>query len=119
MANNKLRQNITKIRTSCHCLPIETQRKKKISREDRVCNLCKTEIGTEFHVLMNCRNSDISNLRETFLHKIWGINDQLRKLNVNDLFKYLVIGVDKEITFSFAIYLQKVFKLVKFQDKCE
>ena len=60
--------SVTKMRISCHPLPIETGRYKKIPRDQRFCPLCKSYIGDELHCLMECNHPSIASLqRENFL----------------------------------------------------
>ena len=48
--NVKTRVAVTKMRISCHLLPIESGRYEKIPRVERLCSLCnRSEIGDEFH----------------------------------------------------------------------
>lgn len=113
LENKNLRQHITKIRTSAHCLPIESLRKKRVPKELRLCNLCNCNIGSEFHVLMQCPQQEMVELRQTLKNKIMTINPQLHKFSSNDLFQYLLLANEKSTAFIFAIFLDKVFKLVK------
>ena len=51
--NVKTRVAVTKMRISCHLLPIESGRYKRIPRVERLCPLCnRSEIGDEFHYLL-------------------------------------------------------------------
>ena len=47
------------IRTRNHSLPIVTGRWQKIQHEERLCNLCKSEIGDEFHYVLVCKRLEI------------------------------------------------------------
>ena len=52
-----LKENVialAKFRTSNHKLPIETGRWSNIPRNQRICHLCETEIGDEYHYIMKC-----------------------------------------------------------------
>ena len=51
----KLRKLMTSIRTRNHKLPIETGRWVSIPNTERMCNLCKEEIGDEFHYILCCK----------------------------------------------------------------
>ena len=113
LESNKLRRNITQIRISCHNLPIEYLRKLNISRENRKCILCRSqEIGSEEHVLIYCENKDIVQHRKTLLDKITTVNYDFVKLNTYDKFIYLLLAIDNEVNFYFAIFLDKVYCLV-------
>ena len=63
----KQRKFFMQIRTRNHRLPIETGRWQKIQREERVCNLCKSEIGDEFHYVLVCQT--LKNVRKQYLNK--------------------------------------------------
>ena len=63
----KQRNFFMQIRTRNHRLPIETGRWQKIQREERLCNLCKSEIGEEFHNVVVCQN--LENVRRQHLNR--------------------------------------------------
>ena len=51
-------------------MPIETGRWIGLAREDRLCTLCNSnEIGTEFHYMYVCQNSQVVKMREKFIPK--------------------------------------------------
>ena len=59
---------ITKFRLSCTKLPIETGRYTNIDRELRFCNICNSnQIGDEYHLVFECTNVNIVNLRRKYL----------------------------------------------------
>ena len=63
----KTRVELTKMRISCHLLPIESGRYKKIARVERLCPLCnRSEIGDEFHYLLKFTHSSLSHIRGIF-----------------------------------------------------
>jgi hypothetical protein len=53
--NTKHRQNLTKFRLSNHKLMIEIGRHKKLSKEDRICEVCNNGIEDEVHFLVRCK----------------------------------------------------------------
>ena len=75
--------------------PIEIGRWNGIPKNERICHLCHTEIGDEFHFLFICQKEEIKVLREKFIpnyyvnfpsrHKLYGI---LRNCHV-ELYKNL------------------------------
>ena len=70
--NVKTRVAVTKMRISCHLLPIESGRYKKIPRVERLCPLCnRSEIGDEFHYLLKCTHSSLSHMRGIFLESLY------------------------------------------------
>ena len=56
---------LVKFRTSNHRLPIETGRWSNIPRNQRICMLCKEDIGDEFHYIMTC--SALNDCRKYYL----------------------------------------------------
>ena len=60
------RKHITRLRLSCHPLPIETGRysKKVTKREYRLCQICTSqEVGDEAHYLCRCKNEILEKTR--------------------------------------------------------
>ena len=83
--NVKTRVAVTKMRISCHLLPIESGRYKKIPRVERLCPLCnRSEIGDEFHYLLKCTHSSLSHIRGIFLESVYSINSNF----TNDLARH-------------------------------
>ena len=72
--NVNQRVAVTKMRISCHWLPIEAGCYKKVPREERFCSFCKPSIGNEFHYLMKCKHSSFSLLSSAFLERLYKIN---------------------------------------------
>ena len=113
MKNNNLRRCLTNIRISTHCLPVEHMRKFNIERSNRYCNLCDVNaVGSEEHVLLYCQNREIQSLREILYNKIIQTCEQFTNLQDTDKFKYLLMCIDENCNFYFAIYLDKIFRLI-------
>ena len=77
LKNFKTRVAVTKMQISCHLLPIESGRYKKIPTAERICPLCnRSAIGDEFHFLLKCNHSSLSHVRGTctFLGSLYSIN---------------------------------------------
>ena len=47
---------ITAFRTRNHRFPVETGRWRSKRQTERLCHLCKTDIGDEYHYVMKCEN---------------------------------------------------------------
>ena len=80
LKNFKTRVAVTKMQISCHLLPIESGRYKKIPTAERICPLCnRSAIGDEFHFLLKCNHSSLSHVRGTctFLGNLYLINSNL------------------------------------------
>ena len=71
---------ITHFRCSNLRLPIETGRWQNIPRHDRICTLCKSNIGDEFHLLFKCTYQNIVVLREKFLPSYYTVNPNYKKM---------------------------------------
>lgn len=67
----KLNQNnrlyISKLRCCNIKFPIETGRWTGIPVEDRICRLCRTNLGDEFHYLFNCKDSKVTEFRQKYI----------------------------------------------------
>ena len=111
---NYLRRNITNIRIPTYNLPIESLRKAKVKRDERICLLCTfEEIGSEFHAVIDCQNAQIKQLRLKLNENINDVHSQWKKLTGRQKFMYLTLAADKQCTFYFAIFLDKLYKEYK------
>jgi hypothetical protein len=114
ISNPKMRKNITKIRLSAHNFPIETLRKKNIPRNERFCHMCdNTHLGTEYHMIMLCKNNQISLIREELLRKMINTNIQFLYMNSPEIFIHLLMAQSADLAFYFGIFLGKLFKLIE------
>ena len=52
--NNKQCRILTAFRTRNHKLPVETGRWNNTPLSERICHLCQTEVGDEFHFVLKC-----------------------------------------------------------------
>ena len=96
--NVKTRVAVTKMRISCHLLPIESGRYKKIPRVERLCPLCnRSEIGDEFHYLLKCTHSSLSHIRGIFLESLSSINSNFTNVSCKALFLYIMSMCDQNI----------------------
>ena len=98
MKNVKTRVAVTKMRISCHLLPVESGRYKKIPRVERLCPLCnRSEIGDEFHYLLKCTHSSLSHIRGIFLESLYSINSNFTNMSCKALFLYIMSMCDQNI----------------------
>ena len=59
---------LCRLRTNNHRLPVVTGRYNRTPREERTCNKCNDNvIGDEYHVLLECNNQEITQLRIKYL----------------------------------------------------
>ncbi len=99
-------------------MPVNLLRKFNVRRDLRICTLCNNkEVGTEVHVTMHCENGNIVKCRKEFFQLIFASLDQLQRLDTEQLFTYLLACAETNITYYFAIFLDKIHKLLKSQSK--
>ena len=67
-------------RTSNLRLPIETGRWHNVPKEDRICNLCREQIGDEYHILFVCSNAKVVELRKKYLPNYYIVNPNSVKM---------------------------------------
>ena len=107
--NVKTRVAVTKMRISCHLLPIESGRYKKIPRVERLCPLCnRSEIGDEFHYLLKCTHSSLSHVRGTFLEILYSINSNFTNTSCKALFLYIMSMCDQNILNLSASHIENI-----------
>ena len=112
--NYKLRKHITGLRCASNILPVNYLRKKGVKRDERFCTMCNNnDIGTEIHTIMKCPNVTLEFLRREFFEKLYLISPQISKLNIEQKFYYVTACIDDKITFYYAIYLDKIYRLIK------
>ena len=111
--DHKLRGIFTGLRAASNPFPINKLRKFGIEREHRYCHLCdKNKLGTEIHVLMFCTNSDITKLRSSLLKEMYNLSPQLKGLSKEQLFFYVLLGIEISTVLKIAIFTEKVLKLL-------
>ena len=112
--NVKTRVAVTKMRISCHLLPIESGRYKKIPRVERLCPLCnRSEIGDEFHYLLKCTHSSLSHIRGIFLESLYSINSNFTNMSCKALFLYIMSMCDENIINLSASYIENILNCCK------
>ena len=106
------RKAITRLRLSCHTLPVEILRyhkTEKIERSERKCTLCTNkEVGDEWHYLANCKNNNISKNRAQFMEKIITIQPQLKTFELHTLMHYCVSLQDTSIQTETAKFVNEL-----------
>ena len=99
------------MRISCHLLPIESGRYKKIPRVERLCPLCnRSEFGDEFHYLLKCTHSTHHFLiiRGTFLESQYSINSNFTGMSCKALFLNIMSMCDENIIKLSASYIENI-----------
>ena len=102
------RKAITRLRLSCHTLPIERMRYQMVDRQERKCPFCRSEIGDEWHYLTKCNNKDIKNVRSEFVARVKSIQPQLINFNISDLMKYCVSMQDTSVQVETAHFANEL-----------
>ena len=106
--NVNQRVAVIKLRISCHLLPIEAGRYKKVPRDERFCSFCKPSIGNEFHYLMKCNHLSFSLLRSAFLERLYKINSNFIDMNCKALFIYILTMYDENVVNLCAQYIDNI-----------
>ena len=110
----QLRRNVSALRLSAHCLPVQQLRARGVPRDMRLCHMCDAGvIGTEEHVLLHCGNHVISQLRKQLLDKLHDTSSPLCQLPTDCQLHMLMLATDPVETFYFAIFLKKIYEAVK------
>ena len=112
------RIHLTRLRLSCHNLPIETQRynKEKITREERKCDICNlNETGDEEHYLNRCNNDKIEDIRRTFFSNIRLCNPQLDTFSDKNIVDYCLSMNDHSIQLPTSLFIQNLLKTYRKQ----
>ncbi len=110
--NIDARLQLTRFRTSCHRLHIETGRTTKgyTPVSERVCNLCNTgAIEDEEHFLLQC--STYNDLRNVLMSNITDIFPGATDLSQGELFGWLMASKNDKAINSTAVYVQKAMSL--------
>lgn len=93
---------ITKFRCSNLRFPIETGRWQNIPKQDRICTLCRDNIGDEFHLLFKCSHQNIVDLREKFLPRYFSVIPTYRKMD--GLFSLCNVALYKRL----SVFIKKI-----------
>ena len=105
---------LTRLRLSCHPLPIETGRysKNKIERENRICPICTVqEVGDEEHYLRRCSNSIIKQTRDKFTNDIKDKCQQMASFSIDNIIDYCMLLIDTSIHLPLAIYTKDIINI--------
>ena len=96
------RKLLTKFRISAHKLEIEHGRYHKLPIANRICGLCKTEVGDDIHILLQC--ATLNKRRSNFIKDISDKFPNFSKLDTKSQFIWLMSSEDK-------ILIQQVYPL--------
>ena len=66
------------------------------------------KIGDEYHVLFECSNQTLFDLRVKFMSTVYSINPQLNALKLVDQFYYCMLAADTNLRTHVGGYLHKV-----------
>ena len=106
------RRAITKLRLSCHTLPVEVMRYQKIERTERKCTICTNdEVGDEMHYLTSCDHEEMRNSREIFIQKAKSIQPQLKTFDKANLMTYSLSMNDESIQVETADFITEMLKI--------
>ena len=93
------RSLISRLRTGTLSLQIELGRFAKIPREQRICNLCKSDVEDEVHFMFNC--PELADVRQPFYEKV----SELRVCE-NDIKRFKTLD---SMPFMFGDFITKMW----------
>ena len=116
------RTAITKLRLSCHCLPVEVLRynknKNKIERKDRTCNICTmNKVGDEKHYLTECQNKGLVDIRQKFILEMKKTCPQMKFFSDENIVDYCISMKDENTQESTAKFVHDLISQYKKEDK--
>ena len=106
--NLNYRRAICNFRVNNTRIPKVTGRYKGLERSQRFCNLCNdNRVGDEYHVLFECKNLTILNLRQKYLPKYYTTHPSMWKL-------ILLLQADKaKVICKLGAFLKNTLPLFK------
>ena len=104
-----LRRALCNLRTNNSRIPKVVGRFSNIPREERYCHLCTNEglIGDEYHLLLECKNLQITNLRNKYISDTFSRHPSMQKC-IN-----LLSSVDVSEVRKLAFFLKNALPLYK------
>ena len=104
---------LTKFRLSLHPFPIERGRyvRPKLPRNKRKCVFCNDYIGSEFHVMMECNNRILKDLRIDFMSKVLNVCPDLQLLPLQQQFVYIFSCNDTSIIKETCSWVAKCYEV--------
>ena len=70
--------------------------------------VCKYDIGDEKHYLFECENKTITKTRDEFISTIYEKSPQIKKLGLDDKFKYMLLCRDESLVKDIGILFLKI-----------
>ena len=104
LSNTKCK-TLTAFRTRNHRLPVEVGRWSGIPLNERLCWLCKAEVGDEFHYLLKCTH--FKDIRPKYIKPYFTKNPNVLKFN------NLMNSTNKEIIRKLTTFIDIIIKNIK------
>ena len=117
--NVEHRNFFVKLRTGNNCLFLEKGRYQSLSREQRFCPLCNTEVENLEHFMFKCPELNVQ--RKSFLSKLYsftGENFRLEPFN-SQLKKIYTLNFEKDNDTITNIISKGIFDMYKAREKLE
>ena len=117
--NVEHRKFFVKLRTGNNCLFLEKGRYQSLSREQRFCHLCNTEVENLEHFMFKCPELNVQ--RKSFLSKLYrftGENFRLEPFN-SQLKKIFTLNFKKDNDTITNIISKGIFDMYKAREKLE
>lgn len=105
----KQRMILSKFRIGSHNLEIETGRHKDQPENERICKLCKTDVGDEMHFLLEC--SKLDTVRDFYLEKIFHNVSSLKNEGTKAKFIWILSNEDPSIQKLLSKMIDSLFDL--------
>ena len=107
--NKSERINLSKLRTSCHKLLIETGRYDKTDKLNRICVHCNLkEIENEQHFLLSCTKYD--SYRIPFLEMVHTMFPYVQRLDAQDKYIWIMSMEHEDLNNSLSNFVTLAFK---------
>ncbi|MCW4346540.1 MAG: reverse transcriptase domain-containing protein [Candidatus Thiodiazotropha endolucinida] len=102
---SKLRKKLIQMRTRNHRLPVETGRWQNIPKDERLCTFCKTTLGDEFHVILECQ--ELKEIRSKYIQQYYYRGANTIKFNE------LMNTNNKRVLYKLCSFINEIFSKLK------
>ena len=86
---------------------IEEGRHKKLSLQERICQLCKVEVEDEKHFVMYC--SKLEACRKPFFDKVNDICPMFNSMDTSDKFKFIMKSKDYDLNVLCVSFISELY----------
>ena len=107
------RKALASFRLGDHRLAVETLRRvtPKVTYENRICSLCRTEVENEIHFLATCAESRYRPVRDKFFTEIEHRVQNFKNLSSTEKVLFLMSQEDFDVTKALAKFITEMLQL--------